>query len=230
MAEENNDQCEHDDCHQPASDCGCTLCGQPLEPEEPWIDWRWGEHDGCGLCGPEGHDEVNPFHVECVQAFMAAGSIHPYMGDEPMALDGVWLTPTLWRAVWEPERVTVADARLAALVYGRIYPEYKDGVFDPATMNPFDANQYSWDTREEFATTDCLPYARCLGITEREAAILPNLLEPVRSGGWEMPVLLRRMNNTELAEHIREQARGQKVETWAGALGVEKEPSIWVTA
>lgn len=229
MAEETNDEYGPDICHQPAPDCGCTLCGQPLKPEEPWIDWRWGEHDGCELCGPEGHDEPNPFHVECVQAFMVSGDTHPYMGDEPMALDDVWLTPTLWRAVWEPERVTVRDAQLAALVYGRLYPDYKDCEMDPAAMSPFDAVKYSWDSKAEFAATDCLPYARCLGLTEREAAILPNLLEPTRFGGWEMPFQLRRMGKEELADHIRDFARNKRVEAWDGTLGAKSEPSIWAS-
>lgn len=191
-----------DPCRHPASATPCRLCGRPLEADGPWVDWRWGEHDGCG---PMGHDTVQSFHVECARALMLAGGLH-YLPDEPELLTGAWLKPVLWRAVWQPDRVRVDEAMLAHTVYARIMGDpYRDE--DPAAMNPFQAAGDRWDSRKAFQDVDMDAYAHCLGLTWDEAPFLVDLLEPdvLR---WRASSEIRDMTRAELAAHVRAIADG----------------------
>ncbi|MBT1164600.1 hypothetical protein [Bifidobacterium felsineum] len=211
---------ELDPCRHPAPHTGCTLCGRPLEPAGPWVDWRWGVHDGCGLCGPEGHDNVQPFHVECAAALMRAG-YDPYMPDEPWALEETWLKPTLWQAVWQPENITLGDAILARTIYRRLHGD-KD---DPAVMNPFAANLAYYDSRDEFAATDLDAYAHSLGLDERESRYLPYLLQDDWHGMCRPDPDVRGMDRNQLADRVRRLAADPTRAPWPDVK--PKSPSVW---
>lgn len=197
-----------DPCRHPAPDTPCLLCDQPLEADGPWVDWRWGTHDGCGECGPIGHDTVQPFHVECAHALMAAGGLSYLMPDESWLLMDTWLKPILWRAVWQPGRVRVNEAMLAHTVYARIMGDMYP-LEDPAAMNPFDAAGNLWESRKDFQDTDMDAYAHCLGLTWDEAPFLTGLLEPDMDC-CHAPSEILDMTRGELAAHVRAVADGGK--------------------
>lgn len=214
-----------DPCRNPAPTQPCTLCDRPFKPDDPWIDWRWGCHDGCGYCGQEGHDSLQPFHVDCVQAMMRFGLSHPYMGDLPHDLLVGDVIPLLWRAMWDPAHVTVADATLARTVYDRCMGERYG---DPAYSNPFDVWRLRiFDSRTEFQATLMRPLANCLGLDDREAPYLPRLLRRRPFGGWGFPNRLARMTREEAADMARRMADDPHVSPCRPRRIVRHEPSVW---
>lgn len=223
MSEEDYE--DKDPCRHPAPKSLCRLCDTPLEPDRPWIDWRWGDHDGCGYCGPTGHDTVQPFHIECVEALIRAGFSGPYMPDMPWTLEDAWLRPTLWRVVWDPNRIMTGDAELAHLIWTRIFgKDYRD--YDPVTMNPFQAVDYMYDSREEFQK-DMYAYGRCLGLTDSETMYLPLLLEESKYWGWEAPDSIRNMSREQLADHVRRMAENPDIRPWELRVVPVEKPDVW---
>lgn len=213
-------------CTSPAPDTHCTLCDQPLNLYEPWIDWRWAGHDGYVYCETEGHDEQNPFHVECAQALLQAEGAHPYMGDQPISLDEHWLTPILWRTFWDPTHVTVRDAQLAHTVYARIHQD--DYMrFDPTMMNPFDAVRYRYESREQFLATDLPAYARCLTLDKREQPYLALVLQPNQYGQWEAPWNIRTMTCNQLTTHVQYLVNDPTIHLTTLKTYQPKTPTIW---
>ncbi|MBT1162942.1 hypothetical protein [Bifidobacterium sp. SO1] len=218
---------DDDPCKASAPTTTCRLCGQPLEPDMPWIDWRWGDHDGCGYCGPQGHDSVQPFHEECVEALFKAYD-HPtvYPPDEPDAILSTWLRPTLWKTVWMPDRVTVQDAMLAHTVYSRIALTVGfDGSDDPADLNPFKACEWIFDDMGEFRSKYMIPYAKSLGLDRDEAGYLTSFLVDGRM--LAAPDWVRDATKEQLADRVRRMAADPYKYPLPMTVEPADDPSIW---
>lgn len=223
--DENRSKCEN----KPLDHAVCELCGQPIDPAKPYVDFRWGDHDCCVVCSM-GHDEPTFLHPECADVIHTSGQkfAGAYFPDVPWDALLYWALPILWRARWDPERVTVEDAIRAYRFVSHRYARRADDWDVAEDENPFVMAGDYWDSLSEFKAKAMPAIARSLGLDDEDAQYLPCLL--VRGDvfrGWTSD-RVRHMTHRQIVNRVHACRRNWMEPPHIGTY-VEPRPStdIW---
>lgn len=145
----------------------CELCEHPFDRGNGFYVHH-PEADGCDYCD-ELNDEGAVLCEECHHMLIVYGYTHSrwYWGDLAFAIDDRTAC-VLWRAVWQPERVTVEQAQTAWEYATR---SDNQTIMDAASLEPGDALcGESWNTIGEFLARDADAYARWYRTTPEDVA------------------------------------------------------------